>query len=322
MANCIRCHAPLSDNDEFCGNCGQAATPRAQAVAAALTLPAPEVRSAAAPVPVTGGLQPGGPASGDGQAGAAHDVHSLRTIAAAPLVTVDVVGEPSFDPLRNKRYLGQVARRLLLYFLAAAVIEAVILVFGLIFSLIGGFAIGALALVVTVIVAIGLWMFFWLMPVAAMLSFGSKVVAGHAPAAPLGMPCIMHAFNLHGTPHDSLQIRSMSLPGEGRRDYIELRRGHFAGYITCFPHGGDLYMGWTFWIYMSPFRMVLMRFGRAMQNFSGRGNDLYQTLRYESVRATVGAIQICTTEGLEAALSQAAGGQPYSMPEGLEVPIG
>lgn len=62
--------------------------------------------------------------------------------------------------------------------------------------------------------------------------------------------------------------------------------------------------------------------GRTIQNFRGHGNDLYQTLRYESVRATVGAIQICTREGLEAALGEADGGEPYPLPEGLEIPIG
>ena len=118
-----------------------------------------------------------------------------------------------------------------------------------------------------------------------------------------------------------LQVRPLSLPGEGRRDYLELRRGNFTGYISCFPHGRDLYLGWTFWIYMSPFRLLLMRIGRTIQNFNGRGNDLYQTLRYESVRATVGAIQLCTREGTEAALSAAGGTEPYALPEGQPVPI-
>ena len=98
------------------------------------------------------------------------------------------------------------------------------------------------------------------------------------------------------------RARALSLPGEGRRHYLELRRGAFAGYISCFAHGRDLYCGWTFWIYMSPLRWVLMRIGRYIQDRSGRGNDMYQTLRYESTRATVAAMHACTLEGLDAAI--------------------
>jgi hypothetical protein len=66
-----------------------------------------------------------------------------------------------------------------------------------------------------------------------------------------------------------------------------------------------------------------MRIGRTFQNFRGHGNDLHQSLRYESVRATVGAIQICTREGVEAGVTgdDGDGGVPFAMPAGPAVPI-
>jgi hypothetical protein len=66
--------------------------------------------------------------------------------------------------------------------------------------------------------------------------------------------------------------------------------------------------------------MMVMQVGRFIQSLQGRGNDLYQTLRYESVRASAGTIHLCTVEGVQRALSEAAG-QDISLPGGSDVPF-
>jgi hypothetical protein len=96
-------------------------------------------------------------------------------------------------------------------------------------------------------------------------------------------------------------LRPIAPPGEGRRDYLELRRGFFTGYVTCFAHGQDLYIGWTYWIRISPARVLLMRIGRKFQNYTGRGDDIFQTLRFESAQAGIAAIHTCLLEGVDAA---------------------
>jgi hypothetical protein len=152
---------------------------------------------------------------------------------------------------------------------------------------------------------------FWLLPVPALLRQWSNLLSGHAPAAQCAFECINQAIDRHATPRDALRERGYPLPGEGHRRFLELHRGVFTGFISCFPHGNDLYVGYSFWIYMSPLRLLLMRIGRNIQNWTGRGNDMYQTLRYESTRATVDAIHACTVEGIEKAIyrSGAADGQ-------------
>jgi hypothetical protein len=55
-----------------------------------------------------------------------------------------------------------------------------------------------------------------------------------------------------------------------------------------------------------------MRIGRRFQDYTGRGNDMYQTLRYEPARATIAALHTCTLEGVNAA----TGGTPP--PDGNE----
>jgi hypothetical protein len=150
-------------------------------------------------------------------------------------------------------------------------------------------------------IALVLATLFWLIPVPALLAQWSLLVQHKGDAAGTAFGHIDAAFRRHQTPLDSLQKRTMSPPGEGRRDYLEARKGRFAGYISCFAHGRDLYVGWTFWLRLSPLRWLMMILGRKLQEYTGRGNDVYQTLRFESARATVAAMHDAVIEGADAA---------------------
>jgi hypothetical protein len=159
---------------------------------------------------------------------------------------------------------------------------------------------------IDLLITAALMAMFLFMPVPALLGQWSRMLTFQAPAAASALEFVQQALQQHATPHDKLGLRPLAPPGEGRRDYLELRRGYFAGYVSCFPHGHDLYAGWTFWIYISPVRLFLMRIGRRFQDYTGRGNDMYQTLRYEPARATIAALHTCTLEGVNAA----TGGTP------------
>jgi len=227
-------------------------------------------------------------------------------VATAPAVEVseqpvrhvtigaEMSGEGSFDPLRNTRFILQMVRRFALYGSLATVIDLVVVIL-----------LGGLGLIVAILLSLAVLTLFWLLPVPGLLEQWSRLLSYEAPKAPQVFECMTRELDQHATPRDSLQVRALSPPGEGRRDYLELRRGAYAAYISCFPHGNDLYVGWTFWIYMSPFRMLLMQIGRAIQNYTGRGNDMYQTLRYESTRATLSALRVCTSEGIREAVGDA-----------------
>jgi hypothetical protein len=268
----------------------------------------------------------------DGQPDVSADTHADLAEPAAwpdhlpaavrPGSAASVTGEPTFDPLRNKRYLGQLLRRSVIYAVAGVTVELLILFIGGFFALVGGFTALAVLPVVTFLVGLAGFLCFWLLPVPAMLAYDSRIVTFEARSADRTLACVAEALDRHRTPRDSLRERDLSLPGEGRRHYLEIRRGVFAGYVCCFGSGHDLYLSWTFWIYMSPLRCVILRVSRMMQNLGGRGNDLYQTLRFESARAMVGALQLCTAEAIETAITEQRGGDPYSLPEGPEVPIG
>ena len=226
----------------------------------------------------------------------------------------------TLDPLSNSRFLWQLARRFGLYFVVSSVIDFALFVLASIITVAdgdfaalanGGGAFSAVGIIDLLITAALMAMFLF-MPVPALLGQWSRVLTFQAPAAATALERVRQALEQHGTPHDNLGLRTLAPPGEGRRDYLELRRGYFAGYVSCFAHGHDLYAGWTFWIYISPVRLFLMRIGRRFQDYTGRGNDMHQTLRYEPARATIAALHTCTLEGVNVA----TGGTPP--PDGNE----
>jgi hypothetical protein len=273
---CAQCGLALAPGDAFCGTCGQPVGPENDGAAAA-------------------GLVS---ATLNGEAG---EPELPRTEAYAWRVNyAELSGEPTFDPLANTRFLWQVVRQaalfVALYVLAEIVIGIVCLVlaiagagFGAAFSLWG---------IIATIVGIVITVLFWFTPIPALLAQQSRLLRS-CSRAPAALEAIRQLIVDHATPHDSLRIREMSPPGEGRRDYLELRRGHFSGVVSCFQHGTDLYVGWTFWIYLSPLRLILMFIGRKIQDRTGRGNDMYQTLRYDSTRATVAALYSSVNEVAE-----------------------
>jgi hypothetical protein len=154
------------------------------------------------------------------------------------------------------------------------------------------------------LVALVLGILFWLIPVPALLAEWTQVVEESSDATQTAFEHINSEFQAHGVPVDSLRARTASRPGEGHREYLELRRGHFSGYISCFAHEHDLYVGWTFWLHMSPLRLLTMVIGRNVQDVASRGDGIYRSLRFESTRALVAAMHGAALAGIDAASSE------------------
>jgi hypothetical protein len=210
--------------------------------------------------------------------------------------------EQSFDPLRSRRFHWQMLRRWAMFETLAAAIGFVVSLFLLLVALASRNA-GSLAAatVILPILLVGAFVLYVLLPVPGLLGQWGRLYSLRAPAGDIAFACITQAMERHAVPHDSLAPRKRWPPGEGSRNYLELRRGVFAGYISVFPHGLDLYVGWSFWIYMSPLRLLFLAIGRWIQKWTARGNEMYQTLRYESTRATLAAIHACILEGVDGA---------------------
>jgi hypothetical protein len=226
-------------------------------------------------------------------------------------------GPASLDPARNPRYLRYVLRQAGVFAGIYLLTETLLLVC-LLLSAAAGTKLGP-ALRVEMnslwLVALVLAIPFWLIPVPALLADWSMVMKQSSEATQTAFEHINSAFQAHGTPVDSLRARAISRPAEGDREYLELRRDHFSGYISCFAYGQDLYLGWTFWLHMSPLRLLMVIIGRNIQDLTSRGDGIHRSLRFESTRALVAAMHQATLAGIDAASSELNPADPQLVKE-------
>ncbi len=109
--------------------------------------------------------------------------------------------------------------------------------------------IGTAAGVLAAIILGGLYR---LLPVPALLSEWKLSVDGRAAAAEATLEHMAWAVRRREIPLDEIQVRRLEGAGGQSRDYLELRRAEFTGFISCFAYGQDLYLGWTFWLGSRP----------------------------------------------------------------------
>jgi hypothetical protein len=331
---CTTCGEPLAADDMYCGGCGQPGTAAAATAAAATatlprqrdlaqdTAPQPAAQPPPPPPPPPAakpqrewpGIKRAAPVTGSqpprhsavnyaeaalGERAANETYEGLRLTYGPP--------EAPFDPLGNNRLLGQFAIQfavyVLFYFIGGFLALLGLAVLGVIGILSVG--VGARLLEIgSVIFWIAYVLMFLLIPVPTLLSEWKLSVDDKGAAAPMTFEHITWAARRHETPLDSVQVRRLRLPAGESRDYLELRRGLFTGFISCFAYGRDLYVGWTFYIRVSVLRYMLMKFARIWQSFMQRGSDLYVTLRYDSARAMREAMHSVAREGIDVAVGQ------------------
>lgn len=215
-------------------------------------------------------------------------------------------GPGTLDPVRNPRYLMYVLRQAGV-FTGIYLLTEMVLLLCVLLSAAAGTKLGPavrLEMDSLWLVALVLGIAFWLIPVPALLAEWTQVMEESSDATQTAFEHLNSAFRAHDAPVDSLRMRTASRPGEGRREYLEVRRGHFSGYISCFAHERDLYVGWTFWLHMSPLRLLMMVISRNLQDVTSRGDGIYRSLRSESTRALVAAMHGAALAGIDAASSE------------------
>jgi hypothetical protein len=306
--SCGNCSSVVNDGDAFCGVCGQPSSGNSSYSPTTLE-PVPDVASVAdvpsaawPPASVnipSPSVQQAGPAVG--QAAPNGTYMGLRLL-------YQPTPEPTFDPIGNWRFIAQMAERwalyLMVYWLGAF---GGLIIAGLISAALGWKVGITLYLVAAVVIGITLGICFWFLKIPIQLSEWKISVDNKGAAAPTVFDHVAWVLRGRAVPLDSLQVRRLHLPGDGVRDYLELRRGIFAGYMACFAYGQDLYVGWTFWVTISPFRYVCMIAARIWESIFNRGSDLYTSLRYDSARAMRETMHSAAREGVDVAIGQLAG---------------
>jgi hypothetical protein len=253
-------------------------------------------RSAGSPAPASSG-RPSGLS-----AGAAVGEATPNSTYLGTRLLYEQVPEGSFDPLANTRYVFYLGRQALVFWAIYTVLWIVFLVISGLLALVTKasfflelFGIGdALA-------TLAFFIAFLVIPIPVQLSEWKFLVDDKGAARPIVFEHIIAAFRRRNTPVDALGIRRLSIPGGITRDYLEIRRGIFTGMISCFDEGSDLYVGWTFWLRMSPLKFFLLRIQRMWHELTQRANELYITLRYESAKALREAMHGAAREGIDVA---------------------
>jgi hypothetical protein len=312
---CGYCRSPIADGDAFCQTCGRRATPAPSYTPDGRAMEQPEPAVAALPG-LAGrsswgtdgpGLPPAVTAMGPGASAAAGEA-GVNTSYVGRRLMYETDPEPSFDPLGNPQFLRQMWYRGLLYGWVWGVgIVAAGIVFGLMSLIIP--PLGIILLILSFIaISVTLLACYWFLKIPIKLSEWKYSVDGKAAAAPAVLDHIAWVLRGRGAPLTSVTVRRLTPPGgEPPRDYLELNSTIFYGYVACFAYGSDLYVGWTFWVRISPFWYFCMSFMRIWQSLRNRGNELYTSLRFDTARAMRETMHSATREGADVAVGRLAG---------------
>lgn len=234
-STCHQCHAPTADS-RFCEACGADQT-------------APSTGSAAPPPPKP-------PSTGNGHGKVGEDLVAAVAERDLALLSGD---SPNAYYLGRRLTFNQsgaegfdVTRALTLQTMAQ--VRQAFVTDWVFFLLVGLPTIGLLYLISKPLS--GLWTFaiFGLTVIALIIPFFRQqnfplsewklLIDGKGSTAGDVLDHVAAALLRRGTP---VEYRVVTVAGTGARGYLQVRDGRFNAFITAFPFGDDLYIGWTLW---------------------------------------------------------------------------
>lgn len=314
MLTCAACRELIPNDSAFCEHCGARVDgawnePMTRLVTAASPEPAIPVEEETLIPPDASDVAPAPdlePTRGEGDLGeleiAPGSGLDAVTGEAAPNTTYlgqrllyEKPPEGSFDPLAGPRFIVEMIKHMFIFGLLWLL--GTILLLGVVaYTIQSGQAFRILWEIWGAVVGI----VFWVKPIPVLLSEWKFSVDGQGKLAPVVLEHVAWALRRRQTPLARIRVRRLKLPRQSR-DYLELRSGIFAGFVSTFAYGQDLYIGWTFWLYLSPIRFAGMYLVRGFQTLRFRGSELYLTLRYDTAKAMREAMHGAAREGVDVA---------------------
>lgn len=238
MRSCPTCQSSVSADDAFCGNCGATLPGESPTVTMEAS---PAVRKPPAPPRKPVGEIPAG--SGEE---APIDIFGDATLLGSGEPNATYLGQrlqwdaPEYLDLSEQLHAAtrrNETRVLALMFFFFPGLPAVVVL-----SRIFGTSFGFLCSLALILVCA----FIWFSPLLKRHYFPInewKITldgeAGHLREV------FEHIANAVVRRQPPLEIRVVRLPGQ--TDYLNLRMGHFEGFITTLGYGNDLYIGWSLW---------------------------------------------------------------------------
>jgi hypothetical protein len=302
------CGTPLDEGDAFCGNCGK---PRALTASPPVDdrIRGPRPTASQPMVPQTS--IPDRQASSDGRAlprrhreeripvtQSRESIHPSPFDADSVYLQMTLRHEPmelALDDSVSLRMLGIV---LLRAFVAWFIFVIVAAVFGAYKATHGGSASGEAALIVGLLVSV---IVFWVVLLRAKVSepIGEWRTlladrAGQSGSYYRMMVAVLERRELPITP----RLRSIQLTTRGRpvKHTIVLSENQYRAYVTVFPYGTSLYVGWQMWRRRSGAQLIK----RALVDHLTAANLVTAMLRTDRARALREAVHLACREAVYA----------------------
>lgn len=194
--------------------------------------------------------------------------------------------------------------------LAAATLKRTALVWLILF--LGALLVGSAYLAMTqelgsiIPVAILFTILAWIYPFLPMrlpLKEWHLLLDGRAQNADTAFFHIKEALLRRATPVSARPVRMRTphaAPGVRHRVYLDVVYGRFRTTIGVFGYGEDLYIGWTSWWRISPFRIWLSFLGQVVVGAFDPRSAFNWVVRSDDVKAFKEAIHAATREGVDA----------------------
>lgn len=126
----------------------------------------------------------------------------------------------------------------------------------------------------------------------------------------------------------TLRVRQSPIGGSVRRirtgpgphevsNRLVLIEGHYSAYVSVFPYGTGLYLGWTMWRSRRGGQLVWRFLTDLLEGIIGRNDPEHRMMRTERPRAMREAVHAACREGLFVGIENTVVPVEYGFPEGL-----
>lgn len=101
------------------------------------------------------------------------------------------------------------------------------------------------------------------------------------------------------------------------KNVLELKEGQYSVYVTVFPYGSSLYLGWNMWRRRSGAAMIWRMVTDSIGSMLGVVDGVRIMLRTDRPRAMREAVHAACREGVSSAVQHEVVGPEYGFPQGL-----
>lgn len=194
------------------------------------------------------------------------------------------------------------------WFVIGLLVFPAIFVVSIVFAFMAGPKTG---LVLFFLLSVAFWVLFFVLPARIPISEWMLLLDDKGRAAESAFAQISDAFRRREAPAEPVarRVSFRGLRSVGRsastappaRNYLSVKYGYVVGYISAFPFGNDLFIGWTLWWQQRPIRSAWNLLRQLIAAVLGRDVQFQLTLRADDAKALRELMHSAGREGVDVA---------------------